>query len=313
MLKNLLKNLKIGIKFNLLLVLVFLISISVSGVALSSVLQQKAQDEVTSQALILIQTMNAVRNYTQTHVNPLLASKLETESAFIPETVPAFSATEIFETLRKNNKEYKNYLYKEATLNPTNMRNQADTFEADIIARFRQEPETKQIPGFRTQDEGKVFYIARPLIITQEDCLRCHSTPDRAPKSQLATYGNSGGMGWKLNQINTTQIISVPAEEVFANAHQTFSLVMIMLSAIFALIVLLINFLIKKTIIQRIKRISKIAQQVSNGEMSASFEETSKDEIGGLSAAFNRMKSSLEIAISLLNAQKEAHGENSKL
>ncbi len=303
MLKNLLKNLKIGIKFNLLLVLVFLISISVSGVALSSVLQQKAQNEVTLQAMILIQTMNAVRNYTQTHVNPLLASKLETESVFIPETVPAFSATEIFETLRKN-KEYKNYFYKEATLNPTNMRNQADAFEAEIIARFRKEQETKQLSGFRTQDEGKVFYIARSLTITQQDCLRCHSTPDRAPKSQLATYGNSGGMGWKLNQINTAQIISVPAEEVFANAHQTFSLVMIMLSAIFALIVLLINFLIKKTIIQRIQRISKIAQQVSNGEMSANFEETSKDEIGGLSAAFNRMKSSLEIAISLLKDQK---------
>ncbi|MDF5713121.1 MAG: DUF3365 domain-containing protein [Rhizonema sp. NSF051] len=308
MLNNLLKNLKIGIKFNLLLLLVFLISISMSSVALSNVLQQKAQDEVTSQARILIQTMSAVRNYTQTRVNPLLASRLETEPAFIAETVPAFSATEVFETLRKN-KEYRNYLYREATLNPTNIRNRADDFEEKIIARFRKERDTKQLSGFRTQDQGKVFYIARPLTITQVDCLRCHSTPDRAPKSQLTTYGKDNGMGWGLHQINTAQIISVPAQDVFANAHQTFSLVMIMLSAIFAFIFILTNLLIKKAIIQRIKRISKIAQQVSNGEMSANFEETSKDEIGGLSAAFDRMKSSLEIAISLLKEQKEVHGK----
>jgi len=38
--------------------------------------------------------MTAVRNYTNTHINPS-ASRLETESVFIPETVPAYAATEV--------------------------------------------------------------------------------------------------------------------------------------------------------------------------------------------------------------------------
>jgi hypothetical protein len=73
MLNNItLKNLKIGAKFNLLLILVFIISIVGSGVALSSVLQGRAQNEVTSQAQILIQMVNAVRDYTQNRIVPLL-------------------------------------------------------------------------------------------------------------------------------------------------------------------------------------------------------------------------------------------------
>lgn len=194
-----LRNIKIAQKFNLILLLVFILGISVSGAALSKVLQQRAQDEVASKAFILIQTMNAVREYTNSHINPLLAPRLETESVFLPETVPAFSATEIFTTFRKND-EYKDFFYKEATLNPTNLRDKADSFETKIVNRFRQEPEAKEITGFQALPAGKVFYIARPLAIKKESCLRCHSVPEAAPKSQLATYGTDNGFGWKLNQ-----------------------------------------------------------------------------------------------------------------
>jgi HAMP domain-containing protein/type II secretory pathway pseudopilin PulG len=297
-----LKNLKIGAKFNLLLILVFIISIFLSGAALSSVLQQKAQSEITNKALVLIQTMNSVRNYTQNKINPLLAERLETEPTFIAETVPAYSATEVFENLRKND-EYKNFLYKEATLNPTNLRDKADNFEVQIVERFRQDTKLKELTGFRTFPEGQVFYIARPLAITDPKCLRCHSTPDQAPKSQLATYGSNNGFGWQLNEIVASQIISVPSEDIFDSAQKTWSLVMGIVIAVFAIILFIINFLIKKSVIQRIKSIEKIAQKVSTGDMNTNFDEDSQDEIGSLAAAFNRMKSSLEIAMKLLNEQ----------
>lgn len=295
-----LENLKIGTKFNLLLILVFVISICLSGAILSSVLQRRAQNEVSSQALLLMKTMNSVRTYTQDRINPLLAPQLETVTAFIPETVPAFSATEVFENFRKTEGN-ENFLYKEATLNPTNLRDKADGFETKLVERFRQESNIKEIVGFRSLPEGDVFYIARPLAITQQTCLRCHSTPELAPKSQLITYGRKNGFGWKLNEIVAAQIISVPSKEIFNHAQSSWSLIMGLLIAIFTVVLLLINFLIKKTVIQRIKNIEKIAQRVSTGDMNADFNESSKDEIGGLAAAFNRMKSSLQIAMDMLN------------
>ncbi|MBW4642472.1 MAG: DUF3365 domain-containing protein [Goleter apudmare HA4340-LM2] len=299
-----LKNLKIGTKFNLLLMLVFLVSIFISGAALSSVLQQRAQSEVTNKALVLIQTMNSIRTYTQNRINPLLSERLETEAAFIAEAIPSYSATEVFENLRKND-EYKNLLYKEATLNPTNLRDKADNFEAKIVERFRNDAKLQELSGFRDLPQGKVFYIARPLAIKDPKCLRCHSTPDQAPKSQLATYGSDNGFGWKLNEIVTSQIISVPSADIFDSAQKTWSLIMGIVIAVFAVILLLINFLIKKSVIQRIRKIEKIAQRVSTGDMDTNFDEDSQDEIGGLAAAFNRMKSSLEIAMKLLNQESQ--------
>ncbi|WP_026734781.1 c-type heme family protein [Fischerella sp. PCC 9605] len=297
-----LKNLNIGTKVNLLLILVFIISILVTSTALSTLLQHRAQNEVTSKALILMRTMNSVRTYTQERINPLLKSRLETEAQFIPETVPAYSAIKIFEKFR-NDEEYKNFIYREATLNPTNLRDKADRFEAQLVERFRQNSNNKEITGFRNLPQGEVFYIARPLAVTQPSCLECHSTVDKAPKSLLATYGTEHGFGWRLNEIVAAQIISVPSEEVFKDAAHTWSLMMGLLIAIFAIVVLLLNFLIKKAIIQRIRKMEKIAQRVSTGDMSVDFEEKSNDEIGGLAVAFNRMKSSLEIALKLLRGQ----------
>ncbi|BAY78435.1 sensor protein [Nostoc linckia NIES-25] len=303
MLNNItLKNLKIGAKFNLLLILVFIASILGSGLALSSLLQSRAQNEVTSQAQILIQMVNAVRNYTQVRIDPLLEPRLETNPTFMPEIVPTFSSKEVFENFRKK-PEYKNFFHKDATLNPTNLADKADSFETELVERFRNEAKTLEITGFRSLPEGEVFYIAQPLKITQQQCLRCHSTPEQAPKSQLATYGSENGFGWKLNDIVSAQIISVPSEEIFANAKRTWILIMGLLIAIFALVIFSIDFLIKKAVIQRIKRIEKIAQRVSTGDMTADFEEISNDEIGGLAEAFNRMKSSLRIAMDMLNNQ----------
>lgn len=294
-----LNNLKLTTKFSLMLVLVFIGGIVISGVALSKALENRAESEVTSQALLLIQTMSAVRTYTSEHVNPLLAPRLETEPQFIPETVPAYSAIEVFGNLR-NNEDYKNFFYKEATLNPTNLRDKADAFEADIVERFRAEPKTKQISGFRSLPGGEIFYIARPLTVNKESCLQCHSTPDRAPKSQLATYGTEWGFGWKLNEVVAAQIISVPSAEVFASARRSLGLIMGILVAIFASVILLINFFLKRYVIQPIRKMSRVAHKVSTGEMTADFDQPTNDEIGVLAASFNRMKSSLEIAMKLL-------------
>lgn len=297
------RDLKISTKFNLLLILVFIVGIALSGGALATVLQQRAQAEVTAQAALLMQTMNSVRAYTQDHVNPLLLEELETEPVFVAESVPSYSAREVFENLRQN-EAYSDLFYKDATLNPTNLRDKADAFEAGLIERFRQEPGVKELSGFRTLPEGKYFYIARPLAITDSSCLVCHSTPAAAPKSQLATYGSENGFNWKLNDVFIAQVVTVPAEAVFDNARRLLTLVMAVLFGIFTIVILLINFLLKKTVIQRIKAISRTAHAISTGETKADFKDGSKDEIGALAAAFNRMKSSLAIAIEMLNQRK---------
>lgn len=80
---------------------------------------------------------------------------------------------------------------------------------------------------------------------------------------------------------------------------------MAILISIFAMFIITINILLKQTVIQPIKKMSHLAKEVSTGKISDDFEQTFNDEIGTLAASFNRMKSSLEIAMKMLNSQSK--------
>lgn len=294
-----LDNFKLATKFTLLLSLVFIGAIFVSGFALSMALERKAQDEINYQGQILIQMVNSVRDYNDAHVANLLEPKLETQERFLPETIPSFAAREVFENLRKN-KEYADFLYKDATLNPTNLRDKADDFETTLIERFKKEPGKQSLSGFRTLFGEQLFYSARPFAITQSKCLRCHNTPQEAPKSQLATYGTDNGFGWKLNQVLGTQIIYVPASKIFNSAHHSFSLFIGIFMIIFTLVILVINYLLKRNVIQPLKPMAQLAQKISTDSMSydeaQEFERKSlttiiqrTDELGQLGRVFQKM------------------------
>jgi HAMP domain-containing protein len=299
-----LKNLKLESKFNIWLSIVFIVGSLLTSTLLFQILEQNAETEVANKAKLIVQTMNSVRDYTTSNIQPLLEARLEVEPAFIPETVPAFSATEVFQKLRKN-PDYRSFFYKEATLNPTNLRDKVDSFENTLVERFRHEPATQELSGFQEVLGGRLFYIARPLTIKKDSCLRCHSTPDRAPKSQIATYGSENGFGWKLGEIVAAQVISVPAEEVLNNAQSALKLIMGVLLGVFGAILLTINYLLRRTVIHPIRKMVKNAEAVSLGDMDAEFNHQSPDEIGLLATAFNRMKSSLQISINLLERRND--------
>ncbi|MGB6297756.1 MAG: DUF3365 domain-containing protein, partial [Rivularia sp. (in: cyanobacteria)] len=295
-----LKIMKIGTKVTISLIIVFTIGILISGISLANILEKKAESEIDSKAAALMTMNNSIRTYTNDRVQPLLLPKLETQEEFIPEAIPTYAVREAFEYFRKS-PDFQNFLYKDAALNPTNLRDKADDFEAEIVNRFRQEPETTSISGFRNMNGTQLYYTAKPFQIKNESCLRCHTTLDKAPQSQINTYGTENGYGWKLNEIVATQIVYVPAQRIFDNANRSFMIVMGVVAMIFTSIVVIMNLLLKTTILQRIKRIATVAEQVSVGDMDASFGRQKNDEIGDLAEAFNRMKYSLEIAMNMLN------------
>ena len=293
------KNWQLRQKFTAILLSTLILGLSVIAIAMGFILTTDTQNQITSQALILMETMNSVREYTDTQVKPELIDRSEIE--FLPETIPAYSAREVFETLRQNNLEYRDFFYKEATLNPSNLRDLADQFEKEVVESFIRDPDLKEITDFRSAPGGQLFFIARPIQITKESCLRCHSTPEVAPPSVVERYGTKNGFGWQLGQIVGAQIISVPAQKVMSKARQSFVGIMVIISGVFISVILLVNYLLNHNVIRPLKLIARVAQEVSVGNLDADFGELSQDEIGSLAEAFRRMKLSLEMAMKRLS------------
>jgi len=284
------------LKFNLVLILVFALGLAASGYVSKRILEANAQEEVTRNAELMMGAALAVRGYTSKQVKPQL--ELQLMRVFLPQSVPAYAATEMFGTLRQQHPEY---TYKEATLNPTNPRDRAVEWEADIVQQFRNDGTRTEIRGTRDTPTGKALYLAKPLKITDPGCLPCHDTPDTAPKSMVQHYGPANGFGWKLGETVGAQIISVPMSVPLAKADQAFKTFMTSLVGVFLLAFIVLNVVLSLLVIRPIVRMSKAADEVSTGNFDVpEFSVGSRDEIGVLATSFNRLRRSLEKAMKLL-------------
>lgn len=287
---------KLTLKFNLVLIIVFSGGLAVTALLSWNILQQNAKKEVIERAGLMMESALAVRGYTVSEIRPLL--RLQMKKVFVPQSVPAYAATQTFNKLREKHPQY---AYKEATLNPSNPRNRAVDWEADIVQDFRNNPDHKEIIGVRTTPTGDSLYLARPMQIKNPGCLTCHSTVEAAPKTLVAAYGDANGFGWKLNEIVGARIVSVPMSVPLQKAREAFETFMGSLVAVFVVIVIILNIMLRYIVIRPIIEMSGIADQVSRGNMNAAeFSERGKDEIGVLAVSFNRMRRSLEKAMIML-------------
>jgi protein-histidine pros-kinase len=284
-------------KFNLVLLLVFAIGLSVTGYVSYNLLQKNARDEVLRNAGVIMEAALSMRYYTQKHVSPKLDYQPDT---FLPESVPAFAATEMMNQLRKK---YDNYNYKEAVLNPTNPRDRAVEWETDVVNEFRNNAGQQEIMGMRAAASGPALYLARPLKITDPGCLTCHSTPDKAPAAMLTQYGSNNGFGWKLNETIGAQVVTVPMSLPIANADRAFITFMASLTGVFVVLFIILNLMLSFLIVRPITDMSEAANEISTGNMDIpEFADKGKDEMALLAKSFNRMRRSLQKAISLIDS-----------
>ena len=79
---------------------------------------------------------------------------------------------------------------------------------------------------------------------------------------------------------------------------------MLMLALVFLMMIVLFNVMLYSIVVKRVTRLSKIADQVSLGNMEAGeFRSRNKDEIGVLTDALGRMKTSLVQAMNMLEGK----------
>ncbi len=291
---------KLLAKFNLIFVLVFGAGLGVAGFLSWHFLQENARVQVMQQARLMMAAALSARDYTSKQIKPLLMDNAMHRENFLPQTVPAYAAVESFGYLRAH---YPDYAYKEATLNPTNLRDRAMDWEADVVNEFRNHAGTEEVTGERDTPTGKALFLARPIAVAPP-CLSCHDTADDAPPAMIKHYGSANGFGWHAGDIVGAQIVSVPMTVPIEIADRAFRGILLYLAGIFLVTILLLNLLLIVTIIQPVATLSDMANQISTGNMDvAELPIHGRDEIAVLAGSFNRMRRSLEHAIKMLGEQ----------
>ncbi|HEY6527333.1 MAG TPA: DUF3365 domain-containing protein [Cellvibrionaceae bacterium] len=289
-------KISIAAKFNLVFISIFAVGFVAAGMIANILLAQSAREETLQNARLLMESAKAVRTYTAKQIVPLLETQLKYE--FHPQSVPSYSAVENFNYVMKA---FPDFSYKEATLNPTNLRDRATDWEADIVTKLRSDPNLQEYFGERDTPTGRYLYLARPLQIKDAACLACHSTADAAPKTLLDKYGSNNGFGWTLNEVVGAQVISVPMSVPLERANAILKTFMLSLLGVFAFVFVALNIMVHFFVTRRIRRLATLADQVSMGKFDVDeFNSGGSDELSNLAQSFTRMRTSLASALKML-------------
>jgi HAMP domain-containing protein len=283
-------------KFNLSILLAFVVGFGIAALVLHRVFIDNARNEVLQNARIMMTAADSIRKYTADDLVPLLPT--DRDGKFVPETVPAFAAQTNFKDVQAS---FPGYTYREPALNPTNLTDRAQDWEADIIRLFRTDSSKKELTVERDTPIGQTLNLARPITITEQACLTCHSTAAAAPASLIQSYGGANGFGWKIDETIGAQIVSVPMTVPLKVARDTYVTFLIILVAIFAIIFVILNLLLHYLVIAPVKRVSAMADAVSLGDENVeTYIKPGKDEVSSLSVSFNRMRESLKHAMDMI-------------
>jgi HAMP domain-containing protein len=286
---------KLVAKFSLVFAIVFGIGFAAAAYLAHGFLQKNATDEVIQNAQLMMETALSMRSYTTKQISPLLSGE-----AFHPQSVPAYAATESFNYLRVK---YPEYSYKEATLNPTNPRDRAADWEADVIRVFRDNPGKTSFVGSRPTIAGTSWYLAQPIVV-KESCLTCHSTAAEAPPAMVAIYGGNNGFGWKLGEIVGAQIVSVPASLPVRMADSAFRNLLANMCLVALVTLIAVDLALVVIVVRPVSRLSRMADRISKGELDApELPVHGKDEIAVLAGSFDRMRISMAKAIKMLEGE----------
>jgi len=277
-------------KFNLVLIAAFLVGLAVATFIAWQITTQDARRQMFNEANLIMGSGTAVRHYTQKEIDPLVVDQMT--HRFLPHSVPSWSAQTVLRDLQRD---FPDYSYKEAALNPTNPADHAAGWEAEVIGAFKRDPKLTELVGVRDTPTGQFLTFARPFRLTDRACLACHSTPAAAPRTMVALYGNANGFGWNLGDVVGAQIVSVPMSIALDRAHRSLLGFMACLSAVFVVTLVVMNVLLHFFIVKPIQRITALAHDLSAGKTDVpEYPVKGTDEIASLGRSFNQMRRSLQ-------------------
>lgn len=283
-------------KFNLVMITAFVIGLAAATFLAREITTEEAKRQMLNEATLIMRSGTAVRSYTQNEIGPLISDQMSVR--FLPHSVPSWSAHTV---LRAVQKDFPDYSYKEAALNPTNPSDRATTWEADVISEFKRDSKLTEFVATRDTPSGQFLTFARPFRLTDRACLTCHSTPAAAPPTMVDLYGNSNGFGWALNDVIGAQIVSVPMSVALTRANRSLLAFVTSLSAVFLAMLLLLNLLMHFFILRPMQQITALARDVSAGKPDVpEYPVKGRDEIASLGRSFNLMHRSLQNAIRML-------------
>ena len=266
----------------------------------------------------ILNTTKAIRKYVENIQKPVIYDLKKRgelyKDFFDPRILSSTFIVNTIHHIQTSSKKSKNqtpYKFKLAATNPRNPMNKANKFEKEILEKFRK-AELKEFSTTLKENGESYFYVAVPIERNQKSCMKCHSTPNVAPKELVQLYGNKAGFGEKVGDLRAMISLKVPISHIISTHIRDFLITIFIALIFFVIFYILLYIIYKKNQKLQAKRDLLLLNQnklASMGEMIGNIAHQWKQPLAQLSFVLVNMELSYERGKLTQSKFKEKIGE----
>ena len=209
---------------------------------------QNAKDKINDMLLNYKALRNYVSNVQKSEVYRLQDLGLIDHEYFNPKLL---SSTYSARTVNKLYNEFRKDLgqglieIRFASDNPRNPINLATNKESELLKQFNNK-EINEYVEIIEKDGKKILYYVLPTKPTTEKCMRCHSTPDAAPKGLIEMYGDKAGFYEKSGDIRALLSTSYSLDGDLEKADEIFLVLTFVTFFVFLVLGVIVYFFVRR-------------------------------------------------------------------
>jgi hypothetical protein len=158
------------------------------------------------------------------------------------------------------------YYYKECAINARNHLNEADNIEKQFLVELNMDRQLKVQSGVKNFDGKPYFYILRRGDSMEDACIRCHSTPERAPGTLVEQYGSERSFNRNVGEALSALSIRIPLEHAYVEANKLALRLSIVVVISFACMFLLLYMLLRRDIFNPLSLMRQKTEDICENE-----------------------------------------------
>ena len=172
-----------------IIVALFVVMYSIITLLFFNFYRELAMKDARQEAIFILDTMNAIRDYVSVVQRPLIdelkEKKMLAEDFFDPRLLSSSCITREIYNIQRAKKNI-NYDYKLIATNPLNPEHEGNSFENEILDDFK-EGKYQEYSQIIKENNKPYFFVGLPIHNSHPSCLQCHTT-NSAPKRMVEQY-----------------------------------------------------------------------------------------------------------------------------
>ncbi len=212
---------RLGIFLNVGIGIVFIIAAVIIIIIVNYSMRQQAHIEAQAKARIILDRNLATHTYFSEIMKPSIfawsepfRSKEYFDHTWMSSTYAIREIEKYFKSLNPSG-----YSFKDAAIDARSPENEADEYERVFLEKLAMDKKLESDITVRNIDGKPYLVVLRKGEVMEASCLRCHSTPQNAPKGLTDHYGSERSFNRKAGDAVSAVSLRIPLSEAYAAAN----------------------------------------------------------------------------------------------